>query len=413
MYRKKEKTLQQSTNTYIEKGTKEFTKLNIALFLGGFTVFAVLYCVQPLIGPFMETFQISETKASLALSISTLALAFSLLFYGALSETYGRRNIMLIAVALVTLFSFAQPFVQNFEQLLVLRAIQGLLLGGLPAVAVAFISEEVHPSQLVQSISLFIAGNGLGAAIGRMSAAFLTSYYGWQMALFIISMIVLIATVLFYILLPPARNFKSQPFRLKPVLVAYRAHLVNRKLLPLFMTGFILLASNVALYNFMSIHLMAEPYNWSQQATGFIYATFLVGSISPVFINPLLKRKGELWSKRFAVLLFASGALLTLLPFAALKLIGITLSIVAFFMGHSIASSAVGRLATHHKSQASAMYLLFYYVGSSLGGVMASYGWAFGGWSGVITFVVSILIVAYVLTHSMQEKLVSEGVHEK
>lgn len=384
--------------TYIEKGTKEFTKLNIALFLGGFTVFAVLYCVQPLIGPFMETFQISETKASLALSVSTLTLAMSLLFYGAFSETFGRRHIMLVAVVLVTLFSFAQPFVQSFEQLLLLRALQGLLLGGLPAVAVAFISEEVHPSQLVQSISLFIGGNGLGAAIGRMSSAFITSYYSWHTALFVISFVVLMATVFFCLLLPPARNFKPQPLRLKPVLVAYKAHLMDHKLLPIFMTGFILMACNVAIYNFIAIHLMESPYHWTQQATGFIYGTFLIGSISPVFINPLLAWKGELWSKRFAIILYICGALFTLLPFVSIKLIGITFGIVAFFIGHSLASSAVGRLATHHKSQASSMYLLFYYIGSSVGGVLASYGWAFGSWIGVVILVICMLSIAYMLT---------------
>lgn len=394
--------------TYIEKGTKEFTKLNIALFLGGFTVFAVLYCMQPLIGPFMHTFEISETKASLALSVSTLALAFSLLFYGAFSETYGRRSIMLWAVALVTLFSFAQPFVQNFEQLLVLRAIQGVLLGGLPAVAVAFISEEVHPSQIVSCISLFIAGNGLGAAIGRMSSAFITSYFGWRTALLVISCFVLVATILFFLLLPAARNFKSEPLRIKPVLIAYRSHLTNRKLIPLFMTGSILLASNVALFNFMGIHLMEQPYNWSEQVTGFIYATFLIGSISPIFINPLMARKGELWSKRFALLLFIGGVILTLVPSAILKIIGITLGIMAFFIGHSLASSAVGRIATHHKSQASSMYLLFYYIGSSVGGVLASYSWSLIGWTGVALFVGTILCCAFALTFSVQKEQSSE-----
>ena len=400
---------EQFITTYIKKGTREYLKLNIALFLGGFTVFAVLYSVQPLIDPFMETFQISETKASLALSVSTLTLAFSLLFYGAISETIGRRNILLAVSILVTLFSFAQPFVQNFDQLLVLRAILGLLLGGLPAVAVAFISEEVHPAQIVQSIGLFIAGNGFGAAIGRMSSAFFTSYFGWQMALFILSCIGLIATILFVVLLPPARHFKPQPFQFKPVLTAYKVHLQNRQLIPLFMPGFILLASNVALFNFMSIHLMESPYSWSQQITGFIYATFLIGSISPFFISHLIDRIGEFWSKRFAILLFVVGVLLTLIPIALLKVLGITFSIIAFFIGHSIASSAVGRLASHHKSQASALYSLFYYVGSSIGGVLASYSWTFGGWFGVAVFVISMLIGAYMLTYTMQEKRMEQN----
>jgi MFS transporter, YNFM family, putative membrane transport protein len=62
------------------------------------------------------------------------------------------------------------------------------------------------------------------------------------------------------------------------------------------------------------------------------------------------------------------GAGITLNSSLWLKIIGIAIFTFGFFAGHLIASSWVGQIATHDKAQASALYLFFYYLGSSIGG---------------------------------------------
>ena len=68
------------TNNFVEKGTKAYAKIIIALFISGFTIFSILYSVQPLIPHFTKSFHVSETVASLALSVTTLTLALAMLF---------------------------------------------------------------------------------------------------------------------------------------------------------------------------------------------------------------------------------------------------------------------------------------------------------------------------------------------
>ena len=58
-----------------------------------------------------------------------------------------------------------------------------------------------------------------------------------------------------------------------------------------------------------------------------------------------------------------------------------------FFGGHSIASSWVGLRAETAKAQASALYLFFYYAGSSLAGSFGGWVFARGAWPGVVAFV--------------------------
>ena len=70
----------------INTGTPAFRRVTLALTAAGFSTFAVLYCVQPLLPVFSTEFHVSPAESSLALSLSTGLLAIGLLMAGPLSE---------------------------------------------------------------------------------------------------------------------------------------------------------------------------------------------------------------------------------------------------------------------------------------------------------------------------------------
>src|SRR4051794_24822127 len=89
-------------------GTRAFRQLNLALFAAGFSTFAILYCVQPLLPEFSRQFHISAAVSSLSLSLSTGLLAIAMLLAGSMSEVWGRKPVMiatLLSSALLTLLS--------------------------------------------------------------------------------------------------------------------------------------------------------------------------------------------------------------------------------------------------------------------------------------------------------------------
>ncbi len=69
---------------------------------------------------------------------------------------------------------------------------------------------------------------------------------------------------------------------------------------------------------------------------------------------------------------------------AALILAGLTVNAFGFFLAHSMASSWVGRHAEQDRGSASALYLVFYYTGASLGGFWLEPFWWLGEWMGVV-----------------------------
>ncbi|MFL5191440.1 MAG: MFS transporter, partial [Microvirga sp.] len=164
-------------------GTPAFRRLNLALFAAGFSTFAILYCVQPLLPEFSQEFQVSAAVSSLSLSLSTGLLAVAMLVAGSLSEVWGRKPVMvasLFASALLTLLSAAAP---NWTSLLLARMLIGVTLSGLPAVAMAYVSEEVDPKSIGLAMGLFIGGNAVGGMAGRIISGVLTDLGSWRLAI--------------------------------------------------------------------------------------------------------------------------------------------------------------------------------------------------------------------------------------
>src|SRR5690606_4038368 len=144
---------------YLSRGTPAFRNASIALFLSGFATFSLLYCVQQLMPLFAHDFNITPAVSSLSLSVSTGFLAFAIFCAAAVSERFGRKTLMFVSLLGSALCTIASAIVPDWHMLLLIRALQGLLLGGVPAVAMTYLAEEIDPRGLGASMGLYIAGN--------------------------------------------------------------------------------------------------------------------------------------------------------------------------------------------------------------------------------------------------------------
>lgn len=387
----------------IQKGSKEYTNIIIALFIAGFTIFSILYSVQPLIPAFSRHFHVNETWASIPLSIATLTLAIAMLFFGAISEVVGRKPIMFFSVISVSLLAIVQPFIDNFNVFLALRFIQGICLAGLPSIAMAYIGEEISEISLPQAMGTYISGNAFGGAFGRVFTGFIASLFGYKVGMIAVGVISLVAAVLFIFLLPSSRNFTKQRFHLGELLRIYGQHLRNPRLLKPFMLGFLLLGCNVAAFNYISFELESAPYHVHKGLISFIYLLFLLGMLSSMLNAKLRAKLGTLRALKLSLITLMVGIWITLLPFIIFKILGLAFTIYAFFSGHAIASAVVASRAEHHKAQASSLYLLFYYIGSSVGGTLAGYFYGLIHWPGVALMITIFMVIGLVIAMTIRK----------
>lgn len=381
----------------IHHGTAEFRRTNLALFSAGFATFALLYCVQPLMPVFARDFRVSAAQSSLSLSLTSGFLAPAMIVAGALSESRGRKSMMvgsLLASAVLTILS---AFVVRWNMFLALRALAGLTFAGLPAISMAYLSEEVHPGSIGLAMGLSISGNGLGGMIGRLVTALITDLSSWRFAMGAIGVLGLVATMIFWRTLPPSRHFVARPPRAAALMRTFGDALRDPKLTVLFAIGFLLMGAFVTSYNYISYHLLDEPYTLSQSAVGLIFVVYLVGIFASAWIGARADRVGRERMLFFMAALMLLGVGLTLARPLALVIVGVATITFGFFGGHSVASSWVGLRARHAKAQAAALYLFFYYMGSSVAGAVGGMFWDSWRWRGVAAFVGAMLGAALLI----------------
>lgn len=378
----------------LESGTPAFRRLNLALFAAGFSTFAILYCVQPLLPAFSEEFHVSAAVSSLSLSLSTGLLAVAMLAAGSLSEVWGRKPVMvasLLSSAVLTILSAAAP---NWSGLLLARMLIGITLSGLPAVAMAYVSEEVDKKSIGLAMGLFIGGNAVGGMSGRIISGVLTDFGSWRLAVGTIGAIGLASAIAAWRSLPESAHFHPRRARLGDLLQSFAEHLRDPGLLCLYAEAFLLMGGFVTLYNYLGYRLTEPPYSLSQTAIGAIFVIYLIGTASSAWIGALAGRLGRQRVLWIMIVVMLAGVGLTLLDHLVPILAGIVAVTFGFFGAHSIASSWVGSRALNAKAQASALYLFCYYLGSSAIGTIGGVFWTSGGWWGVSGLVSTLLLLA-------------------
>jgi YNFM family putative membrane transporter len=382
----------------LQSGTPTFRRMNLALFAAGFSTFATLYCVQPLLPVFSHEFGVGAAASSLSLSLTTGLLAGSMLVAGSLSDMWGRKPVMvasLVSSAVLTVVSAALP---NWTALLAARALVGITLSGLPAVAMTYVSEEVHPKSVGLAMGLFIGGNAVGGMAGRLLTGMLTDLGGWRFAMAAIGTLGLLAAAGAWASLPAPAQTRHRPADFMGLLRSFAEPLRDPGLCGLFAEGFLLMGAFVTLYNYLGFRLLAPPYGFSQTAIGAIFVVYLVGTASSAWIGDLAGRLGRrkvLWSM---IATMALGVGLTLSDAIAPILIGIAVVTFGFFGAHSIASSWVGRRSHSARAQSSALYLFCYYAGSSIVGTVGGVFWTAHSWRGVVGLVLALLTAAFAVS---------------
>jgi len=388
-----------SDTPYLERGTRAYWRASIALLFAGYATFSLLYCVQPLLPSFSAAFNVTPAQSSLTVSLSTAALAVAIFMAGFVSEGWSRHKLMTMSLTVSALLTIGVSIAPQWHQLLVLRALEGLALGGVPAVAMAYLAEEVHPDGLGLAMGLYVGGTAIGGMAGRVITGIVADLFSWRVAIGTIGVLGILSMLAFRSLLPPSRHFVP---RRGLGFTHHRSALVRQFRRPglplLFLLGFVLMGSFVTLYNYIGYRLLAPPYRLSQTEIGAIFVVYLTGVIASPWSGRMADTFGRARVLTASLLLMALGLALTMLSPLSAIVGGIACVTFGFFAGHAVASGWVGRLAKEAKGQAAALYLLAYYIGSSLVGSYGGHMWADYGWNGVAGLVFALLVIGVLAT---------------
>ncbi|MDO5729517.1 MAG: MFS transporter [Actinomycetaceae bacterium] len=383
-------------------GTREYRRISISLFLAGLATFALLYDTQPILPLIGDEFGLRADEAALSVSVTTLGLALALLVAGPVSEVRGRTRIMFASLFVSAIVAVLVGLAPTWQILLFLRFVQGITVAGLPAVAMAYLSEEVHGSAQARAAGLYIGGTALGGMSGRLGVGALTEFLGWRGALVGMGVMAFACALAVWKWLPRSRGFVPGQAGLKNLWHQTAAIMRDPVLVGLFFIAAASMGSFVGVFNIMGYRLEEPPYSLSVGVSGLVFLVYALGSYASAFAGRAASKVGQRKVEPVAVTVMLIGLLITLLHPLWLVIVGLAIFTVGFFAVHGVASgwvAARAKAGVGATGQASSGYMFFYYTGSSIFGALAGTFWAWAAWPGVV--LMAGVMLALVLVTSL------------
>lgn len=386
----------------IEIKTVAYRHTSFALALGSFIVFCNLYMLQPMLPLMADKFNASAIEINWLLAASTLMLALTLVPWAIGSEVVGRRNVMMLSLFLLPFAGMAMLLTDSLLMLTLVRGVMGISLAGFAAVAVAYMAEEFSPAALMMAIGSYISANSLGGITGRLYGGFVTEYWGWKAAVIGMAIFSLLGALLVNRLLPQQQHFTPHKGRFLTHNRSVVGHLKQRELWFAMIIGGLNFALFVNLYTVMGFRLVAPPYSLSISLTSMIFLCYLSGTLTAKLSGRWSLNYSPINGMLLGTTVSALGMWIAAYDSLYAMLIGLLFISSGAFFTHSLAYAWVSHRAKSAKATATALYLVHYYVGGSLGGFYLMACWQYGAWQGVLAGGMVLYGLIYLLCWRLQ-----------
>lgn len=377
------------------KGSTGYRRVLLALAFAGVATFAQLYSVQGLLPLLSHDLQISAAQAGLTVSAATIGLAITVLPWSFAADRFGRIRVMGAAIIAATVLGLLIPLSPNFPVLLGLRTLEGMALGGIPALALAYLNEEINKLHAALAAGAYVAGTTLGGLFGRLLAGPVGDVAGWRIGTLAVSVASAGAAGAFLLLAPKPRGFSLvRNVGFGQALRRLGPPLRDRRLLALYAQAFALMGCFVSVYNYLGFRLEAPPYLLPAAAVALIFLAYLSGTFTSRWAAVLAGRTGRRKVLLGSIALMVGGLALTVLAPLTIILAGLVVFTAGFFAAHSIASGWTGAMTASGRAQAASLYNLSYYAGSSFVGWASGVVFQSAGWPALVGSLATLALAA-------------------
>lgn len=324
-------------------------------------------------------FHSTPVSAKLTFTVYIIGFSFAQLFYGPLSDAYGRRPILLLGLSIALVGSILCVFSSSMNWLIASRLIQGIGIGVGTCIARSMAQDVFSGPKLGRIISYLSLMSGLAPAIAPVIGGYLQAYLGWRSVFIFITSYMLVTWLLALRLLPETNLFLDKhAIEIRQVSNNYKTLLTS----PIFMGNVICGSCAIAgifVYYTISpfllqntLHMSVVTYGW---LAVFIAAAILLGRTLNVFFL-------KYWSAKITsaignLIMLVSGLLMVLLSFRFLSVPAIIVPIMFFVAGTGLvfANSAVAAFTPFKKMAgcAGALYTCLQTLGAFISTLIAAH----------------------------------------
>ncbi|MEB3476694.1 Bcr/CflA family multidrug efflux MFS transporter [Pasteurella multocida] len=221
------------------------------------------------------------------LSVSTFLTGFcvGMLFYGPLSDKYGRRIILLIGMTIYIVASIACSIATSIEQLLVARFLQAFGGGVGPVLGRAIVRDSFPPQRITHVLSMMQLVTMLAPLLAPFIGGIVLLWFGWETQFLLLALIGVVCWLIAYFFLAETNQDRHQrPLNLGTFFQAYCGILKQPQSF-----GNILCLS--AMFGGMFAYVAGTPFVYIDyfhippQDYGFYFGINVVGIVLATLIN--------------------------------------------------------------------------------------------------------------------------------
>ena len=387
-----------------DKDSREYRRILIGLVAAGIATFAQIYSPQGALPVIARSLETDAATAALSVSLATLGVACAVIPWSWVADRIGLLTSMRIAITSSAVFGVLVAASPSLEFLLAIRFLEGVALAGLPALAVAYLHEEIHVKYAAVAAAAYISGTTIGGASGRLISGPLAATFGWRPALLAVALTCAVAAGIFLALMPKPRG-RRRPVPGDAAITALvgriRSCLADPTLRKVYATPFLLLSAFVGVYNYLAFRLEAPPFSLAPAIASLIFLAYAAGTISSRWAGNGIPRLGSRRVMLSGLALMLIGVVVMAADWLPALIAGLLILTAGFFITHATAVSWAGRGAPRARAQSTALYNVSMYSGSAVGGWLIGYVFGGFGWIGVTVVCGLLIVAALVLTSTL------------
>lgn len=379
-----------------------------AVAMAGFCAFINLYSPQSVLPLLSTEFGASAAQVSTIITVSTLAVAITAPFTGAVADVLGRKRVIVAAMFVLVIPTLMVALAPTLNSLIFWRGVQGLVLPPVFAVTVAYIGDEWPPAGATKVTGIYSSASSVGGFSGRLLVGILADLVSWRAGFISLAAIALVGAIAVAFLLPRERGF----VRSKGIGASLRqmvGHFRNGQLLATYAVGFGVLFNFIATFTYISFYLAKPPYNLSPAALGALFVVYLAGASLSPWTGWAVARFGR---RRFVIrvlAVWAVGIALTLLSPLPVIILGLALCAACGLLCQAVSTSYVAVTAKAGRSSAVGLYVTSFYLGGSSGAALGGAIWSYGQWPACVAMIIAMLAIMTLVVTFLWARRVPPG----
>ncbi|BBB90212.1 MAG TPA: MFS transporter [Methylomusa anaerophila] len=350
--------------------SQSYSLMTVVLFWSGLVIMSSLYITIPLISTFTDIFKVAPTQAAWTSSSFSFCFALGCLFYGPLSDRFGRKIIILSGLSILAFISLLMGFITDLSWLILFRGLQGAAAATFSPVALAYVVEVFPPQKQVTTIGFINTGFLMAGIIGQIFSSYISQLYGWNLIFYLLGVIYAVTAflILWFIPQSPVTCVNTS------IITIFRQMgtiLTQKSLLCSYAIALTILFSFVGMYTALNHYLSSPLFGFTAQQIFYVRSMGIIGMLLSPFSGQLVEKHGLFSVLRAGMALSIIGLLLLGI---SNNLLLIVVASILFIAGLAVFAPTVvaiiGRLGGKVRGAAISAYTFILFAGASIGPIL-------------------------------------------